>query len=170
MTLSLARFGDINSCTLQLLTGSLAVLIDSDHILAALNFPVIGRPDHSILYAAVSLIALVLLGRKLGLAKQTIVKLAFVAPIAVMSHIAYDVFAASGPTFPLLVPLEVGEIFIPYYFWYVLEGAALLISLVGCFAARKYSLKQTISEMQAQSVVEPDSNQNRSSNRTHTEQ
>jgi hypothetical protein len=127
---------------LSLLTGSLAVLIDSDHILTALGFPVVGRPDHSILYAVVSLIALVAIGRKLNLPKQVLVKLAFVAPITVLSHIAYDVFASTGPTFPLFVPFDFGEIYIPYEFSYLLEALAFLLALLGYFVSRKYSSRK----------------------------
>ncbi len=141
---------------LSLLTGALAVLIDSDHILATLNFSVSGRPDHSILYAVVSLVVLLYLGRKLGLDESTLTKIAFIAPIALLSHISYDIFARTGPSFPLLVPFDFGEIYLPFYFWYILEASAVLIAIAAYFAARRYqnsnrkardvSLKQPVSE------------------------
>ena len=141
---------------LSMLTGALAVLIDSDHILSSLNFSVLGRPDHSILYAVVSLVLLVYIGNKLNFDLSTLTKIAFIAPITVMSHISYDIFAKTGPAFPLLVPFNFGEIFLPFYFWYILEGGAILIAIVAYFTAQRYqnsnrkardmSLKQPVSE------------------------
>jgi hypothetical protein len=127
---------------LSLLTGALAVLIDSDHILATLGFAVTGRPDHSILYAIVSLVALVYVAKKLGLDNSTLIKIAFIAPITLLAHISYDVFAGPGPGFPLLVPFDFSVYLLPYYFSYVLEIAASLLSIVAYFVSRKYGTRK----------------------------
>ncbi|MGI0080635.1 MAG: hypothetical protein ACRECH_13550 [Nitrososphaerales archaeon] len=130
---------DIQLCVL---TGALAVLIDSDHLLEALNLSVSGRPDHSILYALVSLVALVYVGNKMGLDESTLTKLSFIAPITLLSHVSYDIFARTGPSFPLWVPFDFGEIFLPYYFWYVLEASAILMAVGAYFVARRQSVNR----------------------------
>jgi hypothetical protein len=127
---------------LNLLTGALAVLIDSDHSLATLGFPVTGRPDHSILYAIVSLVALVYVAKKMGFDNSTLIKIAFIAPITLLAHISYDVFVGPGPGFPLLVPFDFSVYTLPSYFSYVLEIAAFLLSIVAYFVSRKYGTRK----------------------------
>lgn len=138
---------------LSALTGALAVLIDSDHILSTLNLPVSGRPDHSILYALVSLIALVYIGTRLGLDLSTITKLAFIAPITVLSHVSYDVFAGTGASFPLFVPFDFGGITLPDYSWLILEGAATILSIVAYYVARKYGAEKLLKKEALESKV-----------------
>ena len=119
-----------------ILAGSLAVLLDSDHILSALNFPVSGRPDHSLLFMLVSTLLILYLGSRMRLSRNLILKLVFVGPVTLLAHISYDVFAASGSTFQLLIPFDFAQIYLPYYAWAVFEAAALLLSFLGLYLSR----------------------------------
>jgi hypothetical protein len=44
---------------------------------------------------------------------------------SIISHLGFDVFAGDGQ-FPLLVPFSFQFYILPYFFWPVLEGMALL--------------------------------------------
>lgn len=127
---------------LALLTGSLAVLIDGDHLLSALNLQVSGRPDHSLFYILVSGAFIFYVGTKLRLEKRLVTKLVFVAPVVLLAHLSYDVFAASGTTFQILIPFSYQEYYFPYYTWLILEAAAVLISLFGLQFSKIYSRQE----------------------------
>lgn len=125
---------------LALLTGSLAVLIDIDHVLSALNYDVSGRPDHSILYVAVSALFIFYAGKRSRLSEVTTTKLAFVAPIAVLAHFSFDVFASSGTIFQALIPFSFQRFYFPDFTWAILEAVALLVSCLALYASSKRRL------------------------------
>ena len=121
---------------IAMLTGSLAVLIDIDHLLSALNFDVTGRPDHSILYMILSALFVLYLARRLHLAQGFTTKLAFVAPISLFAHFSYDVFASSGTVFQPLIPFSFQAYYFPYYSWAIFEAAALILAGLGLYLSR----------------------------------
>ncbi|MHB1908606.1 MAG: hypothetical protein ACYCQJ_07005 [Nitrososphaerales archaeon] len=121
----------------SLLTGSAAVLIDTDHILSALDFNVTGRPDHSFLFFLVSATALIYVAQRMGLPKSFITKLAFVAPVVLFSHISYDIFSGTGSTFQLFIPFSFQTFDLPYYFWIVFEIIALGLSTTQFIYSRR---------------------------------
>ncbi|MDA4129688.1 MAG: hypothetical protein OK457_02850 [Thaumarchaeota archaeon] len=123
---------------IALMTGALAILIDADHILSALNFDVSGRPDHSILYLIVSTALVIYVAVRMKVSTKLLTKLAFVGPITLFAHLAYDVFAASGSTFQLFIPFSFQEVVFPDYSWMILEGVALLLSVAGLYLSKKY--------------------------------
>jgi len=105
---------------LALLCAADGVLIDSDHLLAALNLPVLGRLSHSIPFAGV--ISLVMLAVPQRIAPRRVLVLVTIGSI--LSHLSYDVFAGNGQ-FPLLAPLSFQSIAFSDLAWPLLELAAL---------------------------------------------
>lgn len=120
------------------LTGSLAVLIDIDHLLSALNFDVSGRPDHSILYVLLVVLFLYI-SRRLGFSNSSTAKLLFVAPVTLLSHLSFDMFASSGTSFQLLIPFSFQQYYFPYSDWSIFEIAGLLVSVCGLFVSLRLS-------------------------------
>jgi hypothetical protein len=106
--------------TLALLCGADAVLIDSDHLLAALNLPVLGRLSHSFPFAVV--ISLILLAVPQRFVPRRALVLVTIASI--LSHLSYDVFAGNGQ-FPILAPLSFQSVTFPGFSWPILELAAV---------------------------------------------
>ena len=130
---------------LILLGGASAVLIDTDHFLSSLKFGVSGRPDHSVFFILVSAVLLVLIARQMNLSKQSQIRLAFLAPAIVMSHIAYDLFAAGGTsTFPLFVPFDFQELALPYSDWYVLLIGAITLTAIGYLVSKRFEKRELI--------------------------
>lgn len=122
---------------LALLTGSLAILIDVDHIFSALGFNVSGRPDHSILFLIVSTAFIIYLAVRMRVSQKLLTKLAFVGAIALLAHLAYDVFAQSGSTFQLFIPFSYEEIAVPDYSWILFEVAAIFTAIFAPYLANK---------------------------------
>jgi len=123
---------------ISLLTSGLAILIDVDHILSALNFDVSGRPDHSIMYAIISSLFIVYLATKLRLSKQVRIKLAFVGTVTILAHLSYDVFAAQGSSFQIFIPFSFQSVSFGFDSWVYLEAAALVVAFLGLLFARRF--------------------------------
>jgi hypothetical protein len=123
--------------SLAFLTGALAVLIDTDHLLGAWGFSVSGRPDHSFFYAMVSTVILVVISRKVGMRSPTLAKIAFVGTITLFSHIAYDIFAGTGSDFPLFIPFNFANTLLLGIDWVVFEIAAVFVAALGWFVSRR---------------------------------
>lgn len=117
-----------------LLFGSMAVLIDIDHLLAALGFGVSGRPDHSFAFAALACLVFPYAALRLGAGRRRARMLAFSGFVVLLSHISYDTFSStyidnSGTnSFPLLLPFSFASFSIQGALWPLLEGLALLLS------------------------------------------
>ena len=121
--------------TLIAFTGGLAVIIDVDHFLSMWFQSPMDRPAHSILFICLSAVALAYVAKRLGARNGILVKIAFAAPISVLAHIAYDVFAANmlswdGSNVPLFIPVSYRVIDLPNYAWIVLEAAAFVGALL----------------------------------------
>jgi hypothetical protein len=115
------------------LAGAESILIDSDHILAALNFPVIGRTAHSFSFAFDSALLLSYLARGERRLNRGVF---FVTLSAIASHLSYDVFAGNG-LFPLLTPFTFTSYNFPYWWWPGFELSAVLLSLL-CVLPRPF--------------------------------
>jgi len=126
---------------LGLMVGSTAVFIDVDHLLAALGFAVSSRPDHSIVYAVVASISLVLIAGRVHLPKVRAKKAASAGFIVVLSHIAYDIFSATyvqpstANSFPLFIPFSFQTVGFTGWYWLVFESTAVAVSVVVYFTA-----------------------------------
>ena len=154
--------------SLMLLAGAMAVGIDSDHILGALNLSISGRPDHSFLYAIISAFFLVLIAKRVvpngavngkkgqerdkkrGRKEIMIRKILLVPPITLLAHISFDIFAAyrifpsvppgGGASFPLFVPFSFQTVQFGYSAWIWFEITALVIAVVGYFWSGRVNL------------------------------
>ncbi len=117
------------------LAGGVAILLDSDHLLGALNLPVSSRPDHSIVFFVASTLFVYWLAKKRGMSKPNALKTSAVVIVALLSHLSYDVFAAvsvfhgNGYAFPLLVPLSYALIAMPYLSWIVFELIGVIVAV-----------------------------------------
>jgi len=128
---------------LSFAVGSMAVLIDVDHLMAALGFSIGGRADHSAAFATAAVIIMILLARRIHLQTGRATKLALTGLVTVSSHLAYDIFSAAyvapstGSAFPLLVPFSFQNFSFPTWYWLLFEAAAAAISLLGYLSARE---------------------------------
>ncbi len=113
-----------------LFCGASAILIDTDHILAAAGLPVLGRLSHSIPFIIVSVAVVALVSRRSG--KPGMVYAATVA--AVLSHFSFDALAGDG-AFPLLSPISFQFFVFQEISWIPFELMAMAIIFIA--AARK---------------------------------
>jgi len=133
---------------ISLLTGALAILIDIDHVLSALGYSVSGRPDHSILYLVVSTAFILYVGTKLRLSNELLARLSFVGPITLLAHLSYDVFAANGTTFQILIPFSYQEFFFADWTWIVFESVAVMLAVIGLIVSKQFSRKTRKDQLQ----------------------
>jgi len=106
-----------------LLAGSFAIVIDSDHLIQLLEIEAIGRMGHSIPFAFLSAIVLMIIfGRKDYLLGATVFA-------AMLAHLSFDTLTGSG-NFPLFVPFSDELIRFLDSFWLIffLLGIALVLS------------------------------------------
>ncbi|CUR51673.1 Protein of unknown function DUF457 [Nitrosotalea devaniterrae] len=117
-----------------LLGGLLAVLIDSDHLVGLLHIEGIPRMSHSITFAIIATVVLMLVFSRKDYRLGTIVG------TSVLTHISYDIF--DGPYgFPILTPFVNTIIQLPRIDWLVFEIAAIVIIGVSSFIITK---KETV--------------------------
>ena len=141
-TVAILPFLDLQ---LIFLSSVVAVFIDMDHLLGILTrLPFVGRPNHSILFILVSISILVYVSRRMNLSQTSQIKVAFVVPVAILSHISYDILAAyvifggGSFTFPLFYPFSSTLIAFPFYSFIILEVAAFGLAIVGSLFVKKY--------------------------------
>ena len=109
---------------LLVLTGLGCMLIDLDHIQAALGFPVIGNPDHSIPFALLAGVVMALVGpRKLRW------ELFAVGPIIFLAHLSFDLLGG-WPVYQLMLPLNFTVFTVPTEYWVIFEALAICISVM----------------------------------------
>jgi len=136
-------FLDLDLCILSIV---IAVFIDMDHLLGIFTrLPFIGRPNHSILFVIVSLSILVYVSRRMNLSPSSQIKVAFVVPIAILSHLSFDVYAAyeifggGSFTFPIFYPFDSTLIAFPLYSFVFLEFAAFVLAIVGTLVVKQFA-------------------------------
>lgn len=118
-----------------LLGGLLAVLIDSDHLVARLHVEAIPRMSHSITFAIISMIVMMLIFHNKDY------RLGAIVATSVLTHISYDMFD-SEYGFPIFSPFLNKIIQFPQTDWLVFEIAAIVIvGIVSFFVTRKESEK-----------------------------
>jgi len=119
-----------------LIAGSLAIIIDFDHLIQFLNIEAIGRMGHSIPFGLVSVIVLmVVFGKKDYL-------IGAIALAAMLAHISFDTLTGSG-NFPLFVPFYDDLVRFPDSFWFVflLVGMGLVLSTTIFTRSQKHKKK-----------------------------
>jgi hypothetical protein len=118
-----------------LLGGAFAVLIDSDHIINLLQIDAVSRMSHSIAFAGISIVIMMLV-----FGKRDYV-LGAVAGASVLSHMSYDLFV-ENTNFPLFTPLyDIAQNFASTN-WIFFEIAAIIIIGVVTLLVREKALKK----------------------------
>ncbi|TRZ79547.1 MAG: hypothetical protein D4R90_03790 [Nitrosopumilales archaeon] len=118
-----------------LLGGLLAVIIDSDHLVGLLHVEGIPRMSHSITFAILSTIVLLLIFSRKDY------RLAAIVATSVLTHISYDMFAG-GFGFPVFTPFVNKIIDLPRTDWLVFEISAIcIVGIVIFIVTRKESEK-----------------------------
>jgi hypothetical protein len=128
------------------LSSVIAVFIDTDHLLGIFTtLPYVGRPDHSIFFILVSASVLVYLAGRMNLSTASQIKIAFIVPVAILSHLsfdvlaAYDIFGGGSFAFPLFYPFSATLIAFPLYSFVILEAAGFALAIVGVLVVKKYT-------------------------------
>jgi hypothetical protein len=111
-----------------LLAGLEAVLIDSDHLMAAAGFSIDARLSHSVFFIVLSSFLVARAGRRRAFAPNRCAVMA-VTMASFLTHLAFDIASGDGD-FPLLFPLSVGFYDLPYLAWPVLEVGAVCLCLL----------------------------------------
>lgn len=122
-----------------LLGGTLAVIIDSDHLVGLLHVEGLPRMSHSISFAIITTIVLMIIFRK-----NNYYKLGAIVGTSVLTHISYDVFDGTFG-FPVFTPFMDKIIQFPKADWILFEIAAILILGIVSFASRKHGEGKPIS-------------------------
>ena len=104
-----------------LLSGSFALLIDSDHLLQLLPIAAVSRMSHSITFGIISVVIMMLIfGKKDYL-------LGAVAAAGLLTHLSYDTFTGKYPTFPIFAPFYNSAIHFQTIDWIFFEITAVVI-------------------------------------------
>jgi len=111
-----------------LLAGLEAVLIDSDHLMAAAGFSIDARLSHSLSFILFSSFLVARAGRRREFASNSYAIMA-VTLASFLTHLAYDIASGDG-FFPLFFPLSVAAYDLPYLTWPILELGAVCLCLL----------------------------------------
>jgi len=120
-----------------LLGGFLAVLIDADHLIGLLHVDGIPRMGHSITFAIVAVIVLMVLFRRNDY------RLGAIVGTSILTHISYDIFSTEYG-FPILTPFVNKIIEFPREDWIFFEIIAIaIIGFVSFLVTKKESTSTT---------------------------
>ena len=104
-----------------LLSGSFALLIDSDHLIQLLPIATVTRMSHSLSFGMFSILVMILVfGKKDYLLGAT-------AIAGLLTHLSYDTFADNNPTFPIFAPFYNQAINFQTIDWIFFETVAVVI-------------------------------------------
>ena len=118
-----------------LVGGAFAVLVDSDHVISVLQIQGISHMSHSVTFAGISLVVMMLTFGK----KDYI--LGAIALSSVLSHISYDLFG-SNDKFPLFAPFYNTPVYFVSGYSIFFEIAAIIIIGIVALLVRKNSLEK----------------------------
>ncbi len=119
-----------------IIAGVFAVLIDSDHLIGLTHIDALGRMSHSISFAVIALVTMMILFGKKDF------KLGAIAFAAVFSHISFDIFAGD-PKFPIFTPWYNQMISFPHTYWLYFEIIAIIIIGITTIFTREKEKLQT---------------------------
>ena len=126
------------------LTGAFAILLDADHLLQFFNIEMISRMVHSLPFAIIIAVTMLLIFGKKDY------RLAAVSFAAIISHIAFDIwltqqiFPDSASGFPLFSPFTVEIIQFQGLDWLYLEIVAVAIVGIIAILNHKISIKNYV--------------------------
>lgn len=118
-----------------LLGGLLAVLIDSDHLVGLLHVEGIPRMSHSITFAIIATVVLIMIFR--GNRYQ----LGAIVSTSIVTHISYDVFDGEFG-FPIMTPFVNKIIQFPKTDWIIFEIVAIATVGIISLICTKYDAKK----------------------------
>ncbi|MDE1844052.1 MAG: hypothetical protein KGI10_01830 [Thaumarchaeota archaeon] len=121
-----------------LLGGFLAVLIDSDHLIGLLHVEGIPRMGHSITFAIVAVVVLMLVFHKNDY------RLGAIVGTSILTHVSYDIFSTEYG-FPIFTPFVNKIIQFPREDWVLFEIVAIaIIGIVSFVVTRKESIEKSV--------------------------
>jgi hypothetical protein len=121
--------------TLALICGTSSVLIDVDHLLAALGLPMLARTAHSAVFAIVAGLVVAYLTRP----AQNRPLLFAVVIGSILSHLSYDVYAGYG-VFPILAPISYNLYSFPHWTWFSFEISGVILVLANALKVGRLPL------------------------------
>jgi hypothetical protein len=120
-----------------LVGGSFAIVLDSDHLIQLLGIEAMARMGHSVPFAIISAIGMMLIFGK----KNYI--LGAVAFAGVLSHISFDTFT-NGSGFPLFTPFLNQALFFHSADWVFFELAAIVLVGLISIQMKRVSIKRNL--------------------------
>ncbi|MFI5419744.1 MAG: hypothetical protein ACHQ1H_02130 [Nitrososphaerales archaeon] len=103
-----------------------------------------------ILFILVAVAVLTYFSGRMKLGRTFQIKVAFVIPVAILSHISYDILAAyvifggGAFTFPIFYPFSFVPIAFPLYSFVIFEAAAFALATFGALLIGRYTRKPRI--------------------------
>ncbi|MGI0011724.1 MAG: metal-dependent hydrolase, partial [Nitrosopumilaceae archaeon] len=114
---------------------SFAIILDSDHLIQFLGIEAVIRMGHSIPFAIISAVAMLLIfGRKNYL-------LSAVAIAGVLVHVSFDTFSNAGK-FPFFTPFYNGVLLFRSADWIFFELAAIVLVGLVSIQVKRASMKK----------------------------
>ena len=107
-----------------IISGLFAIILDFDHWLQFLGIEMIPRMAHSLTFALVAVVVMMMVfGRK-------DLRLGAIAVAAVFSHMSFDIFLVGGTEFPMFVPFTSEKIAFTEPYWILFEFISIAIIFV----------------------------------------
>ena len=114
-----------------ILAGLFPIILDADHILQLLEIEMIPRMAHSLPFALIVIIVIILLFGKKDL------RLCAVSIAAVFSHISFDIILGGSTQFPILAPFTSKLFTFSGIDWIIFQAIAIAIILTASVIVRK---------------------------------
>ena len=114
-----------------ILAGLFPIILDVDHLLQLLEIEMIPRMAHSLPFALIVIIVIILLFGKKDL------RLCAVSIAAVFSHISFDIILGGSTQFPVLAPFTSQLFTFSGIDWIVFQAIAIAIILTASVIVRK---------------------------------
>jgi len=114
-----------------ILAGLFPIILDADHLLQLLEIEMIPRMAHSLPFALIVIIVIILLFGKKDL------RLCAVSIAAVFSHISFDIILGGSTQFPILAPFTSKLFTFSGIDWIIFQAIAIAIILTASVIVRK---------------------------------
>ena len=114
-----------------ILAGLFPIILDADHLLQLLEIEMIPRMAHSLPFALIVIIVIILLFGKKDL------RLCAVSIAAVFSHISFDIILGGSTQFPILAPFTSQLFTFSGIDWIIFQAIAIAIILTASVIVRK---------------------------------
>ena len=106
------------------IAGLFPIILDVDHLLQFLDVEMIARMAHSIPFAFVAIIVMIIIFGKKDL------RLIAISFAAIFAHMSFDIFLGGSTEFPILVPFTTEFFAFTGYDWIIFQIIAM--GIVGC--------------------------------------